>query len=182
MIVLSVPLIINWRYRLLFPAHWRNTGTNFYWVLQDVTGWWRAASGGSLSLHLIHRALLLSVLSRSRSVCNNLFTSNFYRFLIHCVSSTSSAVGPALYLHSSLCVSQRGTQTRVYLLEILISCLGCVSHLLFSCPAHIKHPSCWKPRERERRIHIKHVKENVDGRGTNVWGQNPDWWQTQWRK
>lgn len=126
------------------------------WLAATVNGCCRMSEGdeeprlgGSWCARLTHRAFLFLVLSGSHSVYNNLFTSSFYHFLIHCVYFTSSSISipPCAFLCEA--------QTWVYLLEFLISCLGCVSDHLFSCPAHIKHPSCSDPERRLNwRTHI----------------------------
>lgn len=149
--------------------------------------------GWSLSINIKLRVFPLPLSSCSLTTFSPpTFTASWFS-----VSISHPPLSALLYLSAflpaSFCLSLRGTQTRVYLLEFLISCLGCVSNPLFLCPAHIKHLCCFKwKKETERRICRKHINErmmakvDVKGRGVRVCGENqddhdsgresPDWW------
>lgn len=82
------------------------------------------------------------------------------------------------FLHMSFCLSLWGTESLPYLLEFLISCLGCVSDPLFSCPAHIKHSK--REKETERRAHKKYISEGIVAK-LDVNGRGWLWKESGWR-
>lgn len=82
------------------------------------------------------------------------------------------------FLHMSFCLSLWGAESLPYLLEFLISCLGCVSDPLFSCPAHIKHSK--REKETERRAHRKYISEGIVAK-FEVNGRGWLWKESGWR-